>query len=65
MAHITYETPDGVGKETVDADDISDSGKVDGIRLKREDGSYLHLPDGRLYSIRMSEEEGKVDYSSP
>ncbi|WP_224447389.1 hypothetical protein [Haloprofundus salilacus] len=65
MAYISYETPDGVAEEEVDADNISDSGKVAGVRVKVEDGSYLHIPYARVYRIRMSEEEGKVSYSSP
>lgn len=64
MARVVYEDPDGVVEETVDADDISDSGKVAGVRLRLDDGSYLHLPYSRLYSIGMDETEGRVDYSS-
>ena len=64
MANITYDDPDGVEAVAVDADKISDSGKVHGVRVQLDDGSYLHLPYNRLYSIRTSEEEGKVDYSS-
>ena len=42
---ITYDSPEGV--ETVEVDDgkISESGKVHGVRIQREDGSYLHVPD--------------------
>lgn len=65
MAHVVYEQPDGVAEVEVDADHISDSGKVQGVRIKLDDGSYRHLPYTRLYSIDMSEEEGQVDYSSP
>ena len=64
MATIVYETPDGVAEEEVGAEEISESGKVRGVRVRFEDGSYRHIPDARLYSIEMSEEEGQVDYSS-
>ena len=60
MATIVYETPDGVLEETVDAERISDSGKVEGVRIKLEDGSYRHVPYGRLYSIAESESAGGV-----
>lgn len=63
MARITYDDPDGVEAVEIDAEKISDSGKVHGVRIQREDGSYLHLPYARLYSIETSEKEGKVDYS--
>ena len=65
MARITYENPDGVETLEVDAGKVSESGKVRGVRVQREDGSYLHLPDSRLYAIEMTEEEGKVDYGEP
>ncbi|WP_224269746.1 hypothetical protein [Haloprofundus salinisoli] len=65
MATIVYETPDGVAEDEVPAENISDSGKVAGVRVKLADRGYLHLPYSRLYSIRMSEEEGKMSYSSP
>ena len=65
MARITYDAPDGVETVAVDAGKVSDSGKVRGVRIQREDGSYLHVPDTRLYAIETSEEEGKVDYSGP
>ncbi|MFC7156688.1 hypothetical protein ACFQPA_14690 [Halomarina halobia] len=65
MAEIAFEGPDGVTEETVDAKNISDSGRVYGVRIKREDGSYLHLPYSRVYWITMTEEEGKAGYSSP
>jgi hypothetical protein len=65
MAKVVYESPNGRAEVDVDADYISDSGKVDGVRLRLEDGRYLHLPNARLYSIEMSEEEGRVDYSTP
>ncbi|WP_224332377.1 hypothetical protein [Haloprofundus halobius] len=65
MATLVYESPDGVTEEEVAAENISDSGKVAGVRVKLPDRGYLHLPYGRLYSIRMSEEEGKMSYSSP
>ncbi|MFC4438803.1 MULTISPECIES: hypothetical protein [Natrialbaceae] len=64
MAKVAYEGPDGTAEETISADNITDSGKVQGIRIKLEDASYIHLPYTRLYWIRMSEEEGKVNYSS-
>lgn len=63
MAKIAYEEPDGATE--VEVRNISDLGKVHGIRIKLEDGTYFHIPDTRLYSIEMSEEEGQVDYSSP
>ena len=65
MAHIVYERPDGVGEVEVDAEKVSDSGKVHGIRIKLDDGSYRHIPHTRLYSVEMTREEGQVDYSSP
>ena len=65
MARITYDDPEGVETVEVDADKISDSGKVNGVRVQREDGGYLHVPYARLYSIATTEEEGKVDYSGP
>ena len=65
MARIVYEGPDGTAEEQVDADRISDSGKVRGVRIRLDDGEYLHVPDTRIYRIRMSEEEGQVDYSAP
>lgn len=65
MAHIVYEQPDGIGEVEVDAEQVSDSGKVHGIRIKLDDGSYRHIPYARLYSVEMSSEEGQVDYSSP
>lgn len=64
MAKIVYEEPDEVARVEVDAEDISDSGKVRGVRIRRDDGSYLHVPDTRVYAIEMSEAEGQVDYSS-
>ena len=64
MANVTYEDPDGVEEVAVDADKISDSGKVHGVRIQLEDGGYLHVPYNRLYAIRTTEQEGKVDYSS-
>ncbi|WP_222917718.1 hypothetical protein [Natrinema sp. SYSU A 869] len=64
MATITYDAPDGTATEEVDADHISDSGKVQGVRIRLEDEGFIHLPYTRLYWIRMSEEEGRVDYSS-
>ncbi|QLG26183.1 hypothetical protein HUG10_00905 [Halorarum halophilum] len=64
MAKVVYEGPSGIEEAEVDADKISDSGKVRGVRIKLDDGSYLHVPYTRLYSIEMSEEEGQVDYSS-
>ncbi|WP_435177447.1 hypothetical protein [Halorussus sp. AFM4] len=65
MARITYDGPDGVQTVAVDAGKVSESGKVRGVRVQREDGSYLHVPDTRLYAIEMTEEEGKVDYDEP
>ncbi|MFC4450570.1 hypothetical protein [Halorussus aquaticus] len=65
MARITYDDPDGVQTVEVGAEKISDSGKVHGVRVQLDDGSYLHLPYARLYAVEMSEEEGKVDYSEP
>ncbi len=65
MAKIVYDEPDDVARVEIDADDISDSGKVRGVRLRRDDGTYLHVPDTRIYSIEMTEEEGQVDYSTP
>ena len=64
MATIAYERPDGTAEKTVDAENITDSGKVQGLRIKLEDESFIHLPYTRVYWVRMSEEEGKVDYSS-
>ncbi|KTG09828.1 hypothetical protein AUR64_09365 [Haloprofundus marisrubri] len=64
MATIVYESPDGIAEDEVPAENISDSGKVAGVRVKHDEG-YLHLPYGRVYSIRTSEKGGKVDYSSP
>lgn len=64
MAEIAYESPDGTATENVDAEQITDSGKVQGVRISLEDESFIHLPYTRLYWIRMSEDEGKVDYSS-
>ena len=64
MAKIAYEGPEGTTSKDVDADKITDSGKVQGIRIKLEDESFIHLPYTRLYWIRMSEDEGKVDYSA-
>ncbi|WP_137284115.1 hypothetical protein [Halorussus salinisoli] len=65
MARITYDVPDGVETVETDAGKISDSGKVRGVRVQREDGSYLHLPYERLYAVETTEQEGKVDYSGP
>ncbi|UPV75683.1 hypothetical protein M0R89_06365 [Halorussus limi] len=65
MARITYDDPEGVETVEVDAEKISDSGRVHGIRIRLDDDGYLHLPYSRLYSIETSEEEGKVDYSGP
>lgn len=65
VAEITYEGPDGVESIVVDAEHVSDSGRVRGVRIQCDDGSYLHIPDGRLYSIETTEAEGKVDYSTP
>lgn len=64
MATIAYEGPDGTAEEAVDAENITDSGKVQGLRIKLEDNSYIHLPYTRVYWVRMSEDEGKADYSS-
>ncbi|MFC4543368.1 hypothetical protein ACFO5R_15670 [Halosolutus amylolyticus] len=64
MATIAYERPDGTAEETVDAGNITDSGKVQGLRIKLEDESFIHVPYTRIYWVRMSEEEGKVNYSS-
>lgn len=64
MAKVVYQEPNGIGETEVDAEKISDSGKVRGVRIKLDDGSYLHVPYTRLYSIEMSEEEGQVDYSA-
>lgn len=65
MATIVYEAPDGVAEIEVDAERISDSGKVSGVRVKLDDGSYRHVPYTRLYSIAETEAEGKVDSSPP
>ncbi|MFC4552208.1 MULTISPECIES: hypothetical protein [Halorussus] len=65
VAEITYEGPDGAESIAVDAEHVSDSGRVRGVRIQRDDGSYLHIPDGRLYAITTTEAEGKVDYSTP
>ncbi|SER79526.1 hypothetical protein [Natrinema salaciae] len=64
MATIAYESPDGTASEKIAAENITDSGKVQGVRLRLEDGSFIHVPYTRLYWIRMSEDEGRVDYSS-
>ncbi len=64
MATIAYESPDGLAEESVDADDITDSGKVRGVRVQLEDESFVHLPYARLYWVRESEDEGRIDYSS-
>ena len=64
MATIVYEAPEGVAEVEVDAEKISDSGKVKGVRIKLDDGSYRHVPYARLYSIAESEEEGQVGFSS-
>ena len=64
MATIAYEAPDGTAEETIDADNITDSGKVQGLRVKLEDESYIHLPYTRVYWVRMTEDEGTVNYSS-
>ena len=64
MATILYEAPDGVAELDVAAGNISDSGKVHGVRIKLDDGSYRHVPYARLYSIAESEEEGQVGFSS-
>ncbi|WP_458190629.1 hypothetical protein [Haladaptatus sp. NG-WS-4] len=42
---------------------LTDSGKVEGIRVNRKDEGYLHIPFTRLYWVEMSEDEGKIDYS--
>ncbi|ADB61779.1 hypothetical protein Htur_2910 [Haloterrigena turkmenica DSM 5511] len=63
MATVAYEGPDGTAEETVDAGNITDSGKVQGLRIKLEDG-YIHLPYTRVYWVRMSKDEGRADYSS-
>ena len=65
MATIVYEAPDGVREVEVDAGRISDSGKVRGVRIKLEDGSYRHVPYARLYAIAESEEEGQVGQTPP
>ncbi|WP_227356270.1 hypothetical protein [Haladaptatus salinisoli] len=65
MANVVYDGPDGVHERTVDADNISDSGKVEGIRVNLKEEGYLHIPYTRLYWIHMSEGEGKMDYSQP
>lgn len=65
MATIVYEAPDGVAEVEVEAGKISDSGKVRGVRIKLDDGSYRHIPCTRLYSIAESEEEGQVGHSPP
>ncbi|MFA9426319.1 hypothetical protein [Natronorubrum sp. A-ect3] len=64
MATIAYETPDGTAEEAVDAEHITDSGKVQGVRIRLENAGFVHVPYTRLYWIRMSEDEGSVDYSS-
>ncbi|WP_227356103.1 hypothetical protein [Haladaptatus salinisoli] len=51
MANIVYEGPDEIQEQTVDADNVSDSGKVEGIRVKLKDEAYLHIPYARLYWI--------------
>ncbi|WP_423747035.1 hypothetical protein V5735_20600 (plasmid) [Haladaptatus sp. SPP-AMP-3] len=63
MAKIVYDGPDGTNEREIDADAISDSGRVEGIRVNLEEDGYLHIPYTRLYWIRMSEDEGKIDYS--
>lgn len=63
MAKLVYEGPDGTEETSVDAEDVSDSGKVDGVRARLEDDSYLHVPYARLYWIKESEEEGGVAFS--
>jgi hypothetical protein len=63
MATVVYEGPDDIHEQTVDADNISDSGKVQGIRVNLKTEDYLHIPYTRLYWIEMSEDEGKIDYS--
>ncbi|UPW01755.1 hypothetical protein M0R88_06545 [Halorussus gelatinilyticus] len=65
MATVTYDAPEGVETVEVDAEKISDSGRVHGVRVQRSGGRYLHLPYSRLYSIETTEQEGKVDYSGP
>lgn len=65
MATLAYETPDGIDEKTIDADHITDSGTVTGVRIRLEDESVLHLPYTRLYWIRMTEDEGRMDYSAP
>jgi len=62
IARITYNDTDGVESVVVNAGKISESDKVRGVRIQREDGSYLHLPGAQLYAIEISE-KGKVDYS--
>ncbi|ELY81684.1 hypothetical protein [Natrinema gari] len=64
MATIAYESPDGTRSTEIDADQITDSGRVQGVRIRLEGEGVIHLPYTRLYWIRMSEAEGKVDYSS-
>ncbi|WP_408957633.1 hypothetical protein [Natrinema sp. 74] len=63
MATIAYESPDGLAEESVDAGDITDSGKLRGIRVKLDDESFIHVPYARLYWVRETEDEGRVDYS--
>jgi hypothetical protein len=63
MAKVVYDGPDETSEREIDADNISDSGRVEGIRLNLKDEGYLHIPYTRLYWIRMSEDEGKLDYS--
>lgn len=63
MAKIVYDGPDGTNEREIDAEAISDSGRVGGIRVNLEEDGYLHIPYTRLYWIRMSEDEGKIDYS--
>jgi hypothetical protein len=63
MAKIVYDGPDGIRDQEIDADNISDSGRVEGIRLNLKEDGYIHVPYTRLYWIQMSEEEGKIDYS--
>lgn len=63
MAKIAYEAPDRTASEEGDADHITDSGTVQGVRVRLEDESFIHVPYTRLYWIRMSEDEGRVDYS--
>lgn len=64
MATIAYESPDGIAEESVDAGAITDSGVVDGVRIRLEDEGFRHVPYARLYWVRESEDEGKVGYSS-